>query len=647
MKKILLCLSLLLISSMAKAAEMRVASPDGKITFVISNEAGLRYRVQVDGKLVITDSRLGLKFKNVELGTDTLIVSMQKQQHKGTWENNFGKRRVVTDNWNQTRFTLQEKGTDRQFGLIVRAYNDGVAFRYDLPVASGLGQFVLTRELTEFCFADDYRSWLGNESVCAECQYPATKLSKIPMTTTDQGRHGQPYWGVLPLVAQTPTCAVAVTESDLLDWAGMFLSGTGGAGVTASLASRTDGNGLVASSVPCQSPWRMLMIGRKSADLLNSDLVATLATPNTLGNVSWVKPGVSSWDPWWSGVNPHLPQYTGLDARGDTASDKDYIDLAAKMGWSYQLVDWRWYQDDLAQPLPHINIPELVNYAGNKGVRLFLWMHSNDVTREGFDKVFSTVAKWGFAGVKIDFMNSDSQETVQWYVEALKTAAKYKLMVDFHGAYKPTGLSRTYPNLITQEGVLGNEYNKLGNLCTPEHTVTLPFTRGLLGPMDFTPGGFVNRSVSDFKVTYPAEVMGTRARQLAMTVIYQSPLLVMCDSPVNYNNQAGVDFLRALPTTWDETVSLGGEIGQYVAIARRSGNRWYLTAMNGDTMSRITLPLNFLGKAKWQLHSFADSLEADAHATEISEITTTVDSKALLPITLLPAGGYAAILSEK
>ncbi|MEO7719929.1 MAG: glycoside hydrolase family 97 protein [Capsulimonas sp.] len=622
MKKNILCLSLVLISSMAKAAEMRVISPDGKITFIVSDDAGLRYRVQVDGKLAVVNSRLGLQFKNAELGANTLIVSTQKQQHKGSWEDNFGKRRVVSDRWNQVRFALREKETNREFGLIVRAYNDGVAFRYDLPIASGLGNFVLTKELTEFCFADDDRSWLGNESSCAECQYPETKLSKIPMTTTDQWRRGQPYWGVLPLVAQTPTCTVAVAESDLLDWGGMFLSGTGGKGVTASLASRADGNGLVVSSAPSQSPWRVLMIGRKSADLLNSNLVAALATPNELGDVSWVKPGVSSWDPWWTGVNSHLPQYTGLDARGDTDSDKEYIDLAAKMGWSYQLVDWRWYQDDLTQPLPHINIPELVSYANNKGVRLFLWMHSNDVKRDGFDKVFSKAASWGFAGVKVDFMNSDSQETVQWYVAALKAAAKYKLMVDFHGAYKPTGLSRTYPNLITQEGVLGNEYNKLGYLCTPEHTVTLPFTRGLLGPMDFTPGGFLNRSTADFKVTFPAVVMGTRARQLAMTVIYQSPLLVMCDSPANYSNQPGVEFLRELPTTWDETVILGGEIGQYVAIARRSGHRWYLTAMNGDAMSHITVPLNFLGKGKWNLHSFSDSLEANAPATAISEVTT-------------------------
>jgi alpha-glucosidase len=641
MKKLTLSLSLLLFCGVANAKEVRVASPDGKIALVVSDEAGLHYRVQVDGRPVIINSALGLEFKDgTRLGAESLIASTQQRKHRGRWKNDFGKRGNVPDNWNQITVTLQEKGTSRQFRVVARAYNDGVAFRYDLPLASGLGQFVLTKELTEFRFADDYRSWLGNESDSAESQYPARKLSQIPATSGTR-----PFWGVLPLLVQSPTCSVAVSESDLMDWAGMFLSGTGSSAVTASLATRKDGDGLVASSVPRQSPWRVAMIGRKSADLINTDLIETLATPNRLGNTSWIKPGVSAWDAWWTGVNPHMPQFTGVGARGNTASHKEYIDLAAEMGWSYQLIDWYWYSGDPTKPLPHVNIPELVNYARGKGIKLFLWIHSNDLTREGFDKVFSQAENWGFAGVKVDFMSSDSQETVRWYAAVLEAAAKYKLMVDFHGAYKPTGLARTYPNYITQEGVLGNEYNKLGYLCTPEHTATLPFTRGLLGPSDFTPGGFINVPQTDFKVNYPAQVMGTRARQLAMTIIYQSPLLVMCDSPVNYRNQPGIEFLRALPTVWDETVVLGGKVGQYVALARRSGNRWYLAAMNGDTSSHVTVPLKFLGKGQWQIRSFADSASPSAPPSELVETIIVIKSGRDIDLNLAPAGGYAAILS--
>ena len=437
-----------------------------------------------------------------------------------------------------------------------------------------------------------------------------------------------------------------MAEADLLDWAGMFTTGTGSENVGVKLASRNDKNGLVVSDVPCVSPWRVLMIGRTAADLVNSDLIANLATPNRLGNLPWVKPGICAWDPWWTGVNTNLPQFTGLAACGDTASEKEYIGFAAEMGWPYQLMDWNWYKSDPTVPEPHMNVPEVLAYAKERGVRLFVWMHSKDLTRVGFEKVFSTMEKWGAAGVKVDFMNSDSQETVKWYEDVLIAAAKHKLMVDFHGAYKPTGLARTYPNYITQEGVLGNEYNKLPwNKCTPLHTITLPFTRALLGPMDFTPGGFLNRQPADFKMTFPAEVMGTRARQLAMTVIYPSPLLVLCDSPANYRGQPGVEFFRGLPTVWDETVVLNAEVGKSIVIARRSGDRWFLAAMNDEAAASLNVSLNFLGRKQGVLHRFADDPKFSDYQT-VLESTAGVNAQTVLTIILAPGGGFAGIINK-
>jgi alpha-glucosidase len=248
--------------------------------------------------------------------------------------------------------------------------------------------------------------------------------------------------------------------------------------------------------------------------------------------------------------------------------------------------------------------------------------------------------------VKIDFLNNQSQETVQWCERVLAAAAKHRLLIDFHGTYKPTGLARTYPNFITQEGVLGNEYNKLGGAqCTPLHTAMLPFTRGLLGPMDFTPGGFLNRAPADFKTTFPAEVMGTRARQLAMTVIYPSPLTVLCDSPKNYRGQPGIEFLRALPTVWDETVVLAGEVGRSIVLARRSGDRWYLAAMNGDAAATLEVPLAFLGQGQWTLRSFADQPGSSDYQAVV-ETTREADAKAKLSLALSPAGGFAGIITR-
>jgi alpha-glucosidase len=649
-------------ASVVTAAEHQVVSPGGGLKVIVSDDGGLNYRVEVKGKTILTNSPLGLEFQDgTKLGPASVIQKSAKARHDGEWENPFGNRRIVRDHWREVRLTLAERGTPaRGFGLIVRAYDDGVAFRYDLPESSGLGGFVLTNELTEFRFADDYRCWAGGESHCAENEYPETKLSAIP-----SGQPGRPHRSVLPLVLETPAGYFAIAESDVLDWAGMALAGTGTPAVKAVLDRRSDGKGLVVSSAPRVSPWRVLMFGRTAVDLVGSDLIATLATPCRLPDISWIKPGACAWDAWWTGINPHDPdpKHKNVEARGTTPSHKEYIDFAAEMGWPYQLMDWYWYEGmtsymkslhsppnpkrgDLRRPVPEINVPELMQYAKAKNVRLLIWAHSLDIETFGVDAALKHLAEQGFAGVKIDFLNSESQETVQWCEKVLATAAKYHLLINFHGTYKPTGLARTYPNFITQEGVLGNEYNKFGEgVITPQHTINLAFTRALLGPMDFTPGGFINRAPKDFKITSPTQVMGTRARQLAMTVIYPSPLLVLCDSPANYRGQPGVQFLHGLPTVWDETVVLNAEVGKFIVIARRSGARWYLAAMNGDAAASLTVPLNFLGRKKWSLRSFADDPKLSDYQTVV-ESTSGVNAKTVLTLSLAPGGGFAGIINK-
>ena len=644
------------------AGERQIASPGSGLAVIVSDEGGLNYRVTVNGRTVLTNSPLGLEFKDgTKLGPTAIITKAETKRHKGTWENPFGNRRKVRDNWQELRLTLQERGAQaRTFGLIVRAYDDGVAFRYDLPASSGLGQFVLTNELTEFRFADDYRCWAGGESACAENQYPETKLSAIP-----SGQPGRPHQSVPPLLVETPAGYFAVAESDVLDWAGLSLAGTGNLGVKAVLDRRADGNGLVASAVPRMSPWRVLIFGRTAVDFAGSDLIATLATPSRLKDVSWIKPGACAWDAWWTGINPHDsdPKHKNVDARGTTPSHKEYIELAAEMGWPYQLMDWYWYEGmtgyqkslhsppnakraDFRKPVPEVNIPELMAYAKSKNVRLLIWAHSLDIETFGVEAALKLLAEEGFAGVKIDFLNSQSQETVQWCEKVLATAAKHHLLIDFHGTYKPTGLARTYPNFITQEGVLGNEYNKFGEgVITPQHTINLAFTRALLGPMDFTPGGFVNRAPKDFKITSPTQVKGTRARQLAMTVIYPSPLLVLCDSPANYRGQPGVEFLRSLPTVWDETVVLNAEVGKSIVMARRAGDRWYLAAMNGDAAASFNVPLNFLGPKQWALRAFADDPKASDYQA-VMESTSSVNAKTTLTRSLAPGGGLSGIITK-
>jgi alpha-glucosidase len=636
-----------------QAREEAIASPDGRVTVTVSDTDGLRYRIGCDGQAAIAESRLGLDLGGgISLGRAAVIVDVGRAEHDSTWDNPFGQHRTVRDHYRELRVAVQERAdAPSRFAVIVRAYEHGVAFRYELPVQPGLADYTITAERTEFIFPADLTCWAGDYSDCAENQYPEKRLSQLG---ADLAR---PH--VLPLLVRLPQGYAAIAEADLLDWAGMFVTAAGPnaegqprPGARVALAPRKDGRGLVVGHDRRLSPWRTIQLARTAKELVASEFIPTLATPSQLADISWIKPGITAWDSWWTGTNPTQPGFRGLNSRGDTRSHQEYIEFAAEMGFPYQLIDWFWYEPmnnpkaDLTKPAAHVDIPGLIAFARERHVRLLLWIDSRDLERQGFEKVFSQVAKWGFAGVKVDFMNSDSQETVRWYADVLAAAARHRLLIDLHGAYKPTGLARTWPNYITQEGVLGNEYNKIRpDACTTRHTITLPFTRGLLGPMDFTPGGFLNRTAADFKVTAPAEVIGTRARQLAETVVYFSPQLCLCDSPENYRGQPGVEFFRGLPTVWDDTVVLSAEVAQHVVIARRSGSRWYLAAMNGEAPLTLTVPLAFLGQGDWRLRAFADTPESATTPVSIRETTTSVRAADAVTLTLAPDGGYAAELS--
>jgi alpha-glucosidase len=308
---------------------------------------------------------------------------------------------------------------------------------------------------------------------------------------------------------------VAITEANLTDWAGMYFTGVAGAphAVMTLLSPRPDEPGVaVVSRAPRFSPWRTLLIGEKPGDLIESNLVASLNEPSEIKDTSWIRPGISAWDRWWSGG--YAPDFDGKVTMS-TASLKYYVDFAAEMGWKYQLVDWTWYgypfdpakplgaapnpKADVSKTIPELDLPELVRYAGSKGVKILLWLDWFSADKE-MERVFPLYEKWGIAGVKVDFMQRDDQEVVNFYERLVKLAAKHHLMVDYHGAYKPTGMERTYPNLVTREGVMGNEHNKWSTRVTPTHNTTLPFTRMLCGPMDFTPLGFRNKTPKTFRI---------------------------------------------------------------------------------------------------------------------------------------------------
>ena len=615
------------------AALRQLDSPDGQVHLELRLQP-LSYSVSYHGRPVLTDSALNLDFKGQgPFGTVKLVSARQSSVNTG-WKPVWGKVAEIRNNYKELDVELVEvNAPNRRVDLSLRAYDDGVAFRYKLPQQPDLDHFILARELTEFHFAGDPTVWASsykNFHHAYEEEYPKQRLSAVASSA---------LLG-LPLLAQVDgKTYAAIAEADLTDWAGMYLKHSGSS-LSAALSPRLDGDGLVKAETPHSSPWRVVMLASQPGDLIESNLIQNLSQPSAIRDTSWIQPGMMAWDEWWSG-----------DVKMDTATNKRFIAFAGEMKFPYQLIDWQWYgpyntpEANITQPAPQLDLPELIRFAKERNVREWLWIHSGDVDRYlkagKLDSAFATYEKWGIAGVKIDFMDSDDQDRVDWYQTIVEMAAKHHLMVDFHGAYKPTGLSRTWPNLLTREGVLGNEYNKFSNRATSVHRLTLPFTRMLVGPMDYTPGGFLNRGPHEWKQTTPTEVLGSRAQELALFVVYWSPLTCVADDPEHYRDQPGLDFLRVVPTVWDDTKVLDGSVGQHIVVARRHGQSWFVGGMTADQAYRFHMPLAFLGSGTYIAHIYADPTDASANYEALQESTRRVRSTDALDLQMRVAGGVA------
>lgn len=624
-----------------------VKSPDGAIELTLHGNGRLSYSVSVDGKPVLAESRLGLRFKDgVTLGADARLAKVERSTSDTTWENKWGKRRTVRDRHNELRaFFVEQSG--RPFEIVVRAFDDGIGFRYDLAAApSDAGQdFVLEEEQTQFSFPENYLCYAGtNENTgkagnplgyvgSQESEYLPVRLNDLP---TSEVR-------LLPLLVKTPAAWVAITESELYDWAGLWVNRAGSSGNTAAvtlaarLSPRPDGQGLVKSRFPRHSPWRTFIIARQPGQLIESDLVLNLSSRSVIADTSWIKPGIASWD-WWSQVT-----------RPGTAAYREFIEFSSEMGWTYALLDAGWSsRGNILQGSPSVNMEELLAFAREKQVRLWLWLHWTSVDQnDAYVQAFPLYEKWGIAGVKIDFMNRDDQDMVNWYEKITRAAAEHHLMVNFHGAFKPTGMIRTHPNQITREGILGNEYNRWSSRVTPEHKVTLPFTRLLAGPGDFTPGGFLNRQLDQFRPNVrPTQVQGTRCSELALFVCLESPIVNAADHPSHYRNQPGLDFLRIVPTVWDDTRVLDAAIGEHVVIVRRNGNRWFLGALTDRNARAITVKLDFLGRGPWTLKLWKDAPDSDTNGEHLATEQRVVTAADVLTLHLAPAGGAVASFEQ-
>jgi alpha-glucosidase len=453
---------------------------------------------------------------------------------------------------------------------------------------------------------------------------------------------------------------VAITEADLLDYPGMYLTGTRGPGLSAlfpavalkeqkvddrtvRVTERADY--IAQTTGPRSFPWRVLVIAGKDSDLIENETVYKLATPCKLTNISWIRPGKVAWD-WWNANNIY-----GVDFRAgvNTETYKYYIDFASRYGIEYIILDEGWYPlGNLLANSPGMDVDELFRYAKKKGVGIIPWVTWKTL-EDQLQPALERFAKWGAVGIKVDFMQRDDQGMVNYYEKIAQEAAKRHLLVDFHGAYKPTGLRRTYPNVITSEGVKGLEHNKWSTDVTPEHNVTLPFLRMLAGPMDYTPGAMLNAQQKHFAICFDRPMsQGTRCHQLAMYVVYESPVQMLADNPSNYLREAEcMEFLAKVPSVWDETRALDAKVADYVLVARRSGKEWYVGAMTDWTGRALTADLSFLGKGSYTAQIYQDGVNADRYAGDYKKVSRTVTAKDKLQIQLAPGGGWAARIWQK
>ncbi|WAC58731.1 glycoside hydrolase family 97 protein [Brevundimonas sp. SL130] len=638
--------------SAALAGPVDLASPNGRLSIRLDMLEGKpSLSVLRDSQVIVAPSLIGLTLENrVSVGASETFSASPVRQGMDEYAL-LGRKSQVRSHWREVTLTAEPANDKPAMTLVLRAYDDGVAFRYRLPAGNDAPMGVVS-ENTQFAFPSDYRCWglnLGRFNSSHEGEFDPIAASHI--------RDHNAYDA--PLVCETtpggPTIAIA--EADLKDYPGLYLGGRGdgGLGVQTKLAPRLDAPTSVPAVVATarvgqdlETPWRVIMVGDHAGDLIESTLITDLSAPATF-DASWVKPGKSAWD-WWNGGHIDAVKDSGMN----TATFKAFIDFAAANGLEYVTIDEGWYRGaggggvvrpgvDVTETIPQIDIPELVAYGRAKGVGLFLWLNWKALDAQ-FDAALDQYQAWGIAGIKVDFMDRDDQQMVDWYHRLLDQAAQHRLMVNLHGAFHPTGLTRTYPNFITQEGVLGAENNKWSSRITADHNVTLAYTRMLLGPMDYTPGGFDNQTPETFRWRFlRPTVMTTRAHGLAMFVVYESPLQTVADSPDAYAGQPETAFIGQVPTTWDETRFISGEIGQSIILARRKGRDWYVGAMTNANARTVTLPLDFLGRGRFDATVYADT---DApNRTAIS--TQPVEAGTTLTLALQPSGGAAIRITPR
>jgi alpha-glucosidase len=649
--KIQLTISLLLACIIAKGLEIKqekvdIYSPDSKLKLTVQCDDSLSYSVSFKGVQIITPSAIGIVLTNKFLGKSPRVVGKKSRLVNDTIRPLYGKFDLILDSYNETRLDFEG-----DYSLVFRTYNDAVTYRFVTNINSGI---TVENEKATFNVA-------GTPSVI----FPETntftswEVSYInyqsPSAIVDLKRALTP----LAFSYQDGT-KVIIAESDVLDYPGMYITKEKNhfkatfAQYPDSIALGSWGNfvSVVQRRSPyiarCfgkrEFPWRVIIVTDDDKTLLTNEIIYKLSKPQAISDASWIKPGKATWEWWHDAMLPGEDTPSGMDNR-NTRLYKRYIDFAAKYHLEYLMLDAGWSNIfDLSKVNPKIDIQELINYGKSKNVGVFLWCVAPTLVKDA-DRYMKMMADWGVKGIKVDFFDRDDQLAMNWYELIAQKAANYKLMVDFHGCSKPTGMQRMYPNIINYEAVRGAECSKWDLTANPEYHLTFPFLRMLAGSLDYTPGSMRNRTQQMFKPLDPGMPLtqGTRCHELAMYVVFDQYLAMLCDSPTEYEKNSDImRFLADVPVTFNDTKILSAKMGAFALVAKRKNSDWYIGGMTDWTARETEINFNFLKPGvKYMAEIYSDSNDSNTYADHFTFESLEVDSSTVIRVKMASGGGVA------
>jgi alpha-glucosidase len=650
MKKFLFFFLFLFFAIWCHSKEYKLQSPDKSIEILVNVSDKISWSAQSKGIPLFSQSVADLQVDGVAFGISAKVASAKASSFSGVATAVVPlKSREIPENYNQLRITLKSGNA-----IVFRAYDNGFAYRWETSLK---GMVKVENEIVDLNFAGNFGILFPEE------ESMVSHYERLYLDTTISNLNEGSFCSLPFLVKAEKNIKIGITETDLFDYPNLFIEATGSQKMKSKfppvvLETRPSQRGAdrnldIVKEAPYIAetqgtrtfPWRIFMLSHNDAQLLENQLPFLLARPLELTDTDWIEPGLVAWD-WWNDNNIY-----GIDFEAglNTETYMYYIDFASEHNVPYIILDEGWSKSttNVLEPNERIDMVKLMQYGASKNVDIILWTLWGPLHHD-MENILNRFQEWGAKGIKVDFMQRADQGMVNFYERAARECAKREMLINYHGAFKPAGIRRALPNVVNYEGVRGLENSKWSDDITPDHCVTLPFTRMLAGPLDFTPGAMINANKRNFTISFSTpKSQGTRCHQIAMYVIYEAPLQMMADNPSNYYREAeSASFISRIPTVWDETKGIDGKVGEYVLMARKKSENWYIGAMTNWDSRTLELDLSFLDQGEYSIEIMQDGINANRAANDYKRQVKTVTAGDKIKIKMASGGGWAAICTK-